>query len=381
MLVQLSQSGITIPPHQTQLLWNDRGRFTPSLGCANCIDKVTCGGLSVDSAIFDCMQLCCQRPLDCDAVCRNKPHEFAHRVREVGGFGFENVPRAEKPVNPQLPSVVPVIFHGNKRSSTFAGSGIVCLPLYKLVEARTGRARFTNARQLTDAFGLMPGTTVILTGTSTDPALERWWTFGSCRGELILALKQLNVSLVTTPNYSLFTDQPRWDDLHSMKRIALVHHEFLNAGMPAALHVNARTERDWERWREFIACRPEITHVAVEFATGAGWAGRLDWHAEQLASLCAAVPRPLHLVMRGGVTILPRLRCVFDEVTCLETSTFLKTMRRKAAIVKADGAVRWKHSPTERNEPLDALLDNNWAAVSASYARNFQTTPGPRKVA
>jgi hypothetical protein len=118
--------------------------------------------------------------------------------------------------------------------------------------------------------------------------LERWWLFGSDRVEAIRALKKLNISLVTAPNYSLFTDQPRWDDLHSMKRIALVHQEFLNEGMPAALHVNARTERDWERWREFIVARPEITDLAFEFATGAGWAGRLDWHAEQLSHLAAA---------------------------------------------------------------------------------------------
>lgn len=53
--------------------------------------------------------------------------------------------------------------------------------------------------------------------------------------------------MVTTPNYSLSIDQPRWDDLHSLKRIAIVHEEFLNEGLPAALHVNARTDKDWER--------------------------------------------------------------------------------------------------------------------------------------
>jgi len=32
-------------------------------------------------------------PRDCDVVCRNKPEQFAQRVREVGGFLFDNVPR------------------------------------------------------------------------------------------------------------------------------------------------------------------------------------------------------------------------------------------------------------------------------------------------
>jgi hypothetical protein len=302
-------------------------------------------------------------------------------VREVCGFGLENVPRAETLAVPELPRVVPVVFHGNKRTSTFAGPGVVCLPMYKLVEARSGGVRFTSARQLRERFGLEPSSRVILTGTSTDPALERWWSLGASRVDSIRALKRLDVALVTTPNYSLFVDQPRWDDLHSMKRIAIVHQEFLSAGMPAALHVNARTERDWERWSEFIAHRPEITHVAFEFATGAGWAGRLDWHAEQLGRLRAAVGRPLLLVVRGGVTILPRLSAVFEEVTCLETSTFLKTMRRKAAVVGASGAVRWRHAPTAENEPLDSLLDRNWVVVSENYVRGCPASLAPRKVA
>jgi hypothetical protein len=163
-----------------------------------------------------------------------------------------------------------------------------------------------------------------------------------------------------------------------MKRIALVHQEFLNEGMPAALHVNARTERDWERWCEFIVGRPEITDLAFEFATGGGWAGRLDWHAEQLSHLAAAVSRPLHLVVRGGITILPRLIAAFYKVTCLETSTFVKTMRRKAATVRADGAIRWKHAPTEPNEQLDALLLDNWTMIAKIYNPIMSA---PRKVA
>ena len=83
-----------------------------------------------------------------------------------------------------------------------------------------------------------------------------------------------------------------------MKRIAIVHQEFLSEGMPAALHVNARTDRDWERWREYVAARPEVAHIAFEFGTGAGWGERMGWHTAQLAQLARAVNRPLHLVVR-----------------------------------------------------------------------------------
>lgn len=381
MLIQPTEQQQTERPYQTQRLWHDEKRFTPSIGCTNCRDKATCGGLNVGSALFDCLHFCCNDPSDCDTVCRNKPEEFVQRVREIQGFAFDNVPRAAALAEPQLPMVVPVIFHGNKRTPAFAGEGAVCLPLYKIIEARTGISRYTSARALTDRFGLTPGTKVMLTGTSTDPFLERWWSLGSRRLEVIRSLRALDIILITTPNYSLFTDQPRWDDLHSMKRIALVHQEFLSEGMPAALHVNARTERDWERWRDFITGRPEITHIAFEFATGAGWAGRLEWHAAQLVQLAESVRRPLHLVVRGGTPILLRLVRMFSTVTCLETSTFLKTMRRKAAVTAANGAVRWRHAPTEKTELLDKLLADNWPVVAGYYAQIFSGKSLPRKAA
>jgi hypothetical protein len=376
MLIQPSEPRTTNIPYRIQRLWNDSGRFTPSLGCVNCPDKATCGGLSVASPLFDCLHSCCQKPQGCesgcDAVCRNKPEDFVQRVREVGGFSLDNVPRAEALPVSELPRVVPVIFHGNKRLTRFAGASVVCLPMHKLVDARTGAVRFMSPEQLRNTFGIEMNTTI---------TLERWWSFAARRVDAINSLKKLDVSLVTTPNYSLFTDQPRWDDLHSMKRIAIVHQEFLDAGMPAALHVNARTERDWERWGEYITGRPEITHLAFEFGTGAGWAGRIDWHADNLVRLSAAVGRQMHLIVRGGITILPRLLAGYDKVTCLETSVFVKTIHRKAAFLRNDGAVRWQHAPTKQDEPLDQLLNHNWNIVSLSYGNNRIASPVARKAA
>jgi len=59
------------------------------------------------------------------------------------------------------------------------------------------------------------------------------------------------------------------DDLHSIKRIALVHSEFLDEGLPVTLHVNGRSEADFKRWTDFLVARPEVTDIAYEFTTGA----------------------------------------------------------------------------------------------------------------
>ena len=372
MLIQLSNSAV--PAHDTRQqrrLWHDGGRQSLSLGCARCPDQGVCGGLQVECGVFDCLGFCCQNPADCDTVCRKKPDEFARRVREVGGFAFSNVPRAPVLQAPSLPKLVPILFHACKRVAPFQAASVVCLPLYRVLRRQDGNTRYGNPLDLAEGFGISRGMSVILTGTATDPPLERWWSLGPLRRDAIRALRGLNIALVTTPNYSLFIDQPRWDDLHSMKRIALVHEEFLSEGLPAALHVNARTERDWSRWRDYIVARAEVTHIAFEFATGAGCAGRIEWHANELVRLAADVGRPLHLVVRGGGKVLPALMTAFSDITVLETSAFIKTMHRQRAALTSTGMVSWRQSATKPTETLDALLTENWHVVAASYAGLF----------
>jgi hypothetical protein len=368
--------------HQERRLWHDGERFPMLLGCTSCPNLSECGGLRIERAAFDCLTFCCNRPGDCDAVCRNNPEVFATRVRDVEGFSLDNVPRGPVLPIPSLPPLVPVIFHGNKRIKAFGESPIVCLPLYNVINCK-GQSRYADALDLAAHFKIAPQSGVILTGTATDPPIENWWSLGTPRRrDAIRAMRDLNILLVTTPNYSLFTDQPRWDDLYSMKRIALVYEEFLQNGLPAALHVNARTERDWDRWGDFISARSEVTHIAIEFGTGAGWDGRIGWHLAQLARLARQVNRPLRLVVRGGERGLPALAAAFPAITYLETSTFMKAIRaRRRAVITPSGKVRWRAFPTPDEESLDELLAANWTAVKTFYIRNLDRQAGMERAA
>lgn len=314
--------------------------------------------------MFDCLSFCCGQPASCDKVCRNNPN-FPDRVREIGGFTLDTVPRRAAIAAPHLPRVVPVLFHGKRRDTVLA-PGTVALSLYQMFDRRDGRLRFTSRESLCAAYGIELDTTIILTGTDQDPPLERWWGLGSKRREIIRILRAIGVALVTTPNYSLFLDVPRWDDLHSMKRIAIVHSEFLGEGIPTALHVNGRTDHDFLRWTEYVGARHEITHLAYEFTTGTGWRGRREQHAKWLSMLAAAVGRPLSLVIRGGADMLPVLSKTFAHVSLLETSAFMKTMMRRRAVPKSNGHLKWQASPTVAGEPLDSLLKHNLQMVETA---------------
>ena len=164
-----------------------------------------------------------------------------------------------------------------------------------------------------------------------------------------------------------FVDRPRWDDLYSMKRIALCHEEFLREGLRAALHVNARTESDWERWTEYVAGREEVGDIAYEFATGAGRASRIDWHLRHLMGLGREAGGRLHITVRAmPPEVVVRLAQVFDGVTFLDTNAFMKTVKRQRACLGSDGTLGWDSQPTARDAPVDELLEHNWSVVCES---------------
>lgn len=345
-------------------LWHEPERATSSLGRVVCSERQICGGLRLKATFFDCLQFCCGKPDGCDRVCRNHP-DYPDRVREVTTFDLGTVPHAPLLVAPALPHVIPVIYHRTARNAPPV-SETVALPLYSLFDRRSGLPRYASHDALCEAFGIRPGCTIVLTGTDRDPPLERWWELGEERRRTIIrAMKTVGIGLVTTPNYSLFIDRPRWDDLHAMKRIAIIHEEFLREGLPAALHVNGRSESDFWRWATYLRARPEITHVAYEFTTGTGWAGRQEQHAQWLTELAATVGYPLHLVVRGGLDALPILVRAFAGMTVLDTSIFMKTMKRQRAYAKTNAALGWMNSPTERGAPIDELFADNCQFVEA----------------
>jgi hypothetical protein len=267
---------------------------------------------------------------------------------------------------PPLPSSVPLIYHRGSHKQPLRLDA-VALPLAELITRTDGTLRFATRKALLDHFRLHDDCQIILSGTDEDPTIERWWQIAD-REAVIAGFRALGIVAITSPNYSLFVEVPRQDNFYNMKRIALAWSELQREGLPAALHVNARTDRDWERWAEFVAARPEVTMVAFEFGTGAGAKGRITWHVEQLVQLAARAGRPLTLVVRGGSTRLPPLASAFAKIIYIDTDPFLKTMKRQRAVHADDFTVTWEKAPTARGEPLDTLLRAN-AGACAAYVR------------
>lgn len=354
------------PRRNTQTLWDDASTSPGSLGCHKCVDRGICGGAHKGAGFYDCTDYCrCANKAACDLVCRGNPAIYVERLREVGGLNLMNAPRTPEIDVAPLPSMVPLIEHNSARCDAL-NFPIVAIPLYRLIDLDVGRLRFADRSALAKQFGIDPHARLVVSGVGRDRKIERYWALAN-RPAALAQLQQLDVSLITPPNFSVLTDVPRTDNLHAMKRIMIAFTEMVQAGLPTALHLNARTERDYERWAEVIAVRSEIQCLAVEFATGAGRGHRIDWHVARLQELATAAGRPLRLIMRGGTRALESLRLSFESVMMIDTDAFNKTRCRKQATFTEAGNLVWRSSPTAKGEPLDHLLQHNVATLHSHH--------------
>lgn len=345
-------------------LW-DNPALPLKMGCLGCPDLEMCGGLRIAAGVFDCSGLCpCARGgKRCSGVCRSRPRDFLARVAEVGGFDFGDVPRHAPLTLPPVAEHVPVIYGGSNRSGLLA-AGTVALPLMALFNRNSGTGKFDTAEELRAHFRLAGDTRIIVTGVAPDGALEAWWSFAD-RPRLIALLRTLGVEMVASPNYSSFTDATRYDNLHNLKRIVLTAEEFIAGGMPCAIHVNGRTDRDYERLGDYMAEREEITSVAFEFTTGcAGVRG--DYHRDRLVALAARASRPLRLVLRGGRRHMAQLSAAYASVSVLDAEPYVKTKYRQKSHLMLGGEVKWISAPTPAGAQLDDLLAHNIEVVRRS---------------
>lgn len=342
---------------QNESLYHD-ARQPLSLGCTGCPEFGVCGGLHTGEGLFDCRSFCtCADASACQYVCPRNLEDFVNRWQEVGGYGFENVPRQKALPVPCLPYVVPHVFNRSRRDGRLA-SEAVSVPLGRLFDHRTGEAKFSKKEEVAEAFGFDPSADLMINGVGDDQPIEDYWTHRR-KMHLPERLALLQPALVTAPNYSVFLNVPRWDNLYGMKRIALCWSELLAADVPASLHLNARTDHDWERWTAFVVEREEVRSIAFEFATGAACNARGNCHTEKLCALASAAGRDLQLVVRGGYKHLKEFNRAFSQVVYINTTSFIKTIKRHRLDWHPSLKRLWHPAKTARGASLDALLQHN----------------------
>jgi hypothetical protein len=288
-------------------------------------------------------------------MCPYNPADLVAHLSQVNGFEISTLPRVPV-LRAKLPVVLPMLYGHSGRHRPLPVPW-VAVPLARLYDRASGRARYSTRAEFADAFKVQDDVQIVVSGTDEDSVIERWWALPN-REMVLDSLAALGIALMTAPNYSLFTAVPRPDNLYNVKRIGITWTEIVTAGIPGALHLNARTDDDYRRLTEFVGERPEVTHVAFEFGTGAGYPRRAPWHVERLAALAQTVDRPLHLSVRGGEAVARTLASVYAEFTFIDTTPYVKTMKRQIAAPSGVPG-EWTSFTTDEGEDLTDLLAHN----------------------
>ena len=341
--------------------WYFRPDAPHAFGCDGCFLLGVCGGLRVKGAAFDCQRFCCRQP-DCKLVCFNSPVNYANRMREVGGFDLSTIPQCAPVTIERLRGFAPLIHHAYSRKELFFNETIA-ISLYELLD-REGAPRYFSREHITQNFRISSTAKLIVSGIQKDHLLERIWR-SPHRNSIVAMLKTIGVSAFTSPNFSVYNNVPRPENLYNIKRIALFSHEFLSAGVPTALHINACTDADYAGYTEFLATHTEFEAVSFDFITGPGYPSRMWWHVRKLIELRNQVRRQIQLILRGGAHALHGLSAAYSDIVVIDSKPLQTALRRHRMVFGNDGSMKVVENYLPKGDAVDDLLSQNVAAAKA----------------
>lgn len=336
-------------------------------GCSKCVLFPNCGGIEQPSfwGCFEtCVSKCASSEKQCDWVCPHKP-DFVHRVREVG-----SLTRTEFEIRPltdtDLPSYIPMIRHGSRRKAPLR-EAVVGLSLKELMRVSSRREIYEpvvgDPTALRKHWGLRADAKVLVVCVTDDTHIERYWRYRKTHS-IPEVLAKLEITAITVPNFSFFSDAPQSHNLWNRQRMLLCAEELSKAGLQVIPHIHAISAGDWAFWASFLTEHSNVNDICFEFQTGAREEDISRDVMRKLALLKERVARPLRLVAVGGRQYAERLEQIFGPTTVVDSRPFMQTVHRR----EMRGGV-WRRIRGRGPRELSQLLRKNIEAYRAEMNR------------
>ncbi len=332
--------------------------------CASCPLIGPCGGHQLDIIrVIGCANFANDElPADRNDMNPLDEDRYWQLWDDVGGLHDFSISGIAAVNSRDLPSYIPLLQHRYSRVETLQ-SEVVALHLYQILRKdRKGRyaSRFADGAQLRAFYRLRPDAKVILSGVAIDRRIERFWAEHRKHG-IATQLARLNLSGVTTPNFSFFTDVTRFQILRNRKRLMLVNERLSEAGVPVAPHLNAITDRDWEFWEEMLQDHQNVSVVTLEFQTGYAASADGTDAILRVADLQQKLGRLIHPILVGGAKHYLEAQKYFTRFTVIDSRPFMEAQNRRTLTATETGGFRWRKTPTAIGKPVDELLRVNLA--------------------
>jgi hypothetical protein len=334
-----------------------------NIPCQSCVFLPVCGGVQTARPLLDCFYETCCRKSDCDKLCPNNVN-FLPLLREVGGSLVFDDSHPLPQATIALPRYMPVIDHGYRRQEPLDWP-YVAIDTYEIFKLKKGRYRAVadSPEELRAVFKLSAATRIVLRGVADDPPLERYWEYHKTERPAE-QLAKLGISLAIGPNFSMFLNVPRPDNVLNRKRQLMCLVEMAEAGISAVPHLSAVTPSDWKFWATFLTTHSNICYVAKEFETGNRPPKEGRKAIREMANLQQTLGRALHPLLIGGTQFTEQVARHFDRFTVIDSTPFVKAVHRQGFDLDAEDGP-WVKSPTVLGQPIDQLLLNNISQYSS----------------
>lgn len=187
-------------------------------------------------------------------------------------------------------------------------------------------------RSAAEAFGLPETAAAVLVGYGKDPLVEAYWS-GRHRDGLALALAAQGWDLVLAPNYSMYLNQPRAEQLLNFRRNLLVAAELAELGVATAPCLYWSRLEDLERYTDWVA-DTEPAQVAVNLQTLRTPAEWTELVLPGLAYLAGTLPPTLPIWLAGASRPdrIAAVRALFGDRLHLVNQNALAYARRGTVI-------------------------------------------------
>jgi len=265
------------------------------LDCQACPARARCGGRSNFCRLGSCGE-CRTDPL-------RRMDVRQSIIEHLDGLDFTWRSEVAHPHLPDLPDHLPVLVQ--------AYVDRVDLPWVALHGGRvfgvTGsRITAKHHGPLREVYRLGATTKIALQLYVEDRVLEGLW---AARRSIIPQLKDLGFDLILTPNFSVWRDSSRFEQLVQQRRAFAFYHELVEAGLPAVPDVGfSLFEPDGRLWAEWVNSQSGLEAVSI-FCGGRKIHAEVRAHRETVADIAAfhRAVRPDIAFVLGGVHAPERL--------------------------------------------------------------------------
>lgn len=228
----------------------------------------------------------------------------------------------------RLPPFIPMIKDGLDLSTEPQGDALYGVSLGTLLKD-SGDLRFDSPEKLRRFLGLGKQARLALICTAADWKIERFWKVSESRqvwGRIAL----LNFDFVTSATFSVWSEQPRSDQIYNQDRNFLTHDFLCALGIPSVPFTFFYTgsELDYRNVIRWLRGRPDLHKVAI-LAQLRRSKVKFVKVLEYMRSIASDVGRPLDFVVVGVATAekIDRLLREFKTATVVTHQPFMKAMR------------------------------------------------------